>query len=581
MILYKFTMECQVCLEQFNLVERRPKVLPCGHSYCLKCLQQLPTKVCPLDKKEFLAAPEELVDNFSLLDTPNSAPRFWCVSCKKEASAECVEDHAVRSLKKERAAEAERHLEALQQGKEGLSKLQATLVSAYHYFDLEKCLEKLQREMADLDTARERVQDAMEADSGGWERAKETAVPGGLARDAVRLLADLTDPSVECSVTVRRGDVAAWEGVVKPAGKPEARLLLCRLACFGQLKQSAQQDDHRDVVHWEESTNTANIPGALMKPSMVIGSRVARVWRHGQCGYEKYKDFEGTPPGPGIVTAFCYDGDAVSVKWHRTGLVGTYWMKPFHYDLRPLPPQMEANVGAAPRALCVDSISACADMKPKWKLLADTSFGKVHTLVGLHCEPDPQWSLTVLQQVAPHLEGLQLVTPKQQHIDLVATMSRLKHLSITNLAGEQLREVSNMASLRSLEVHCQFAAPLPKLTFPATPVGLQWLRCGVHPLSTALALARAHADTLEELQLVAASRLPYGCPDLAQQLQRCGFKKLKKIVLLRQDAYDNFCRHGEPSCKKQALHIMYFLSESNLSVDVLCSACNPEKFKTK
>ncbi|XP_034232834.1 uncharacterized protein LOC117640440 [Thrips palmi] len=362
-------MECQVCLEQFNLVERRPKVLPCGHSYCLKCLQQLPTKECPLHKKEFLAAPEELVDNFSLLDTPNRPPRFWCISCKKEASDKCVEDHAVRSLKKKRGNEVERPLQALQQGKVGLSKLEATLASAHRDFVLQECLEELQRVKADLDTARERVQDAMEVDSAGWKRAKEAAVPGGLARDAAPLAADLSDPSVECSVTVRRGGVEAWQGVVKPADEAAARLLLCRLACSGKLKQTAQQD----VVHWEESTNTANLSGADMKSLMVKGSRVARVWRRGQ----EYKDYEGTPPGPGIVDGFCCKEDAVSVTWDRTGQVGLYWMKPSSYDLRPLPPLLEANVGAALKALCVDSISACADMKPRWKLLADTSFGEV------------------------------------------------------------------------------------------------------------------------------------------------------------------------------------------------------------
>lgn len=44
-------MECSICEQKFSAGERRPKVLPCGHSYCLPCVRQLPNKECPVDKK--------------------------------------------------------------------------------------------------------------------------------------------------------------------------------------------------------------------------------------------------------------------------------------------------------------------------------------------------------------------------------------------------------------------------------------------------------------------------------------------------------------------------------------------------
>lgn len=44
-------MNCGVCLEPFDETLRRPKSLPCGHSYCLACLQSLQRKECPFDRK--------------------------------------------------------------------------------------------------------------------------------------------------------------------------------------------------------------------------------------------------------------------------------------------------------------------------------------------------------------------------------------------------------------------------------------------------------------------------------------------------------------------------------------------------
>lgn len=46
-----FQMDCDICLELFDSSERRPKVLPCGHTYCLRCLGELRKKACPADRK--------------------------------------------------------------------------------------------------------------------------------------------------------------------------------------------------------------------------------------------------------------------------------------------------------------------------------------------------------------------------------------------------------------------------------------------------------------------------------------------------------------------------------------------------
>ena len=100
-------------------------------------------------------------------------------------------------------------------------------------------------------------------------------------------------------------------------------------------------------------------------------------------------------------------------------------------------------------------------------------YPKVRFLVGLPCHTFPPWSQKVLEQVAPHLEGLQMVSPLPRHLDVVLAMPHLKALSITGVTGEQLQLVSQMASLRRLELHCKLDAPLPVLTFPAAAAGAE------------------------------------------------------------------------------------------------------------
>ncbi|XP_034239122.1 uncharacterized protein LOC117644045 [Thrips palmi] len=407
-----------------------------------------------------------------------------------------------------------------------------------------------------------------------------------LPKTAAQLAADLSSPSSSCSVTVRRaaGGPVAWTGEVRPTEDAAARLLLCRLACSGGLRapeeQPGRQQEMGDIaLLWEDRSNQAEVDGEG-SVTFSVGSRVARGpgWRDGD-------QYDGTPPGPGTVTAVRTEvirsqgkrirTTIVDVKWGRTGVIGTHFKEGSTEVLRLLPPELKPHIGSEEEVLDVAAISFCVNIQPKGELLARTVFSWVRTLLGLHCDVDPGWSLTVLQQTAPRLKALQLVSPQQQHLDAALAMPLLEGLCVCNVTGPQLQQVVRMASLRRLELHCPPDAPLPVLAFPGTAAGLRWLRCGVHPLVTALALVRAHADTLEELQLVAASTEPYGCPDLARELVRCGLKELKKIVLLRQYAFEAFCGHDKESCVKQKAQIIVsFLCNGGLSVDVLCNECN-------
>ncbi|XP_034246150.1 E3 ubiquitin-protein ligase TRIM32-like [Thrips palmi] len=220
-------MECQVCMLAFDDRKHRPKVLPCGHSYCLCCLKQLRSRRCPVDSKVFEAAPDDLLDNFIVLEATNkpvetAAPRFWCLRCKRDATHRCEEEHPVCSLKKARAMDAAPLLEALQEGEAAVAELRDTLDDVVR--ELGDFRDELEQERTSLASARERLQDALTAAAHGaaWEQVKQAAVLSGLSRTAARLVADLGDPGAACSLQVRRGadGGVAWRGEVLPAETP-------------------------------------------------------------------------------------------------------------------------------------------------------------------------------------------------------------------------------------------------------------------------------------------------------------------------------------------------------------------------
>ncbi|XP_052127173.1 uncharacterized protein LOC127750218 [Frankliniella occidentalis] len=69
-------MDCVRCNRPFVTGERPliPKVLPCGHTVCLRCLrEQLPVSECPIAacRQAFNGPPEELPTNLALVNVLN------------------------------------------------------------------------------------------------------------------------------------------------------------------------------------------------------------------------------------------------------------------------------------------------------------------------------------------------------------------------------------------------------------------------------------------------------------------------------------------------------------------------------
>jgi len=101
-------IRCEICFEKFhpNIEDKKPRFLPCGHTFCTKCLTKLAlTKlVCPLDREEFEIDNVALLPiNFQLLKILDSfcatcennvaENSYLCHHCHKRICNECKSKH--------------------------------------------------------------------------------------------------------------------------------------------------------------------------------------------------------------------------------------------------------------------------------------------------------------------------------------------------------------------------------------------------------------------------------------------------------------------------------------------------------
>lgn len=72
------------------------------------------------------------------------------------------------------------------------------------------------------------------------------------------------------------------------------------------------------------------------------------------------------------------------------------------------------------------------------------------------------------------------------------------------------------------------------------------------------------------MQVPPCPQEPYGCPDLPLELQRCGLRSLRRLVLWRGSVTGAFCRHDLADCTKQKVALTRALDH----IAVLCSECD-------
>ncbi|XP_052130544.1 uncharacterized protein LOC113213943 [Frankliniella occidentalis] len=481
----------------------------------------------------------------------------------------------------------------------------------------------LDKEVTDLQERRSLLEEAAQSgDAAAWEEVKSsfTVNPvAGLPHVASQLMSDFSSEKSNFKLAMgsdsnAEDDAVQWIATVPASEDPFAKLLMCRLLCKGGLKQAPslekvqpekdleaqkceknketeieeeEEEEYEEGLQWEERSNTLDhLSAEEMAARLRIGSVVGRG-----------RDWQGTDSSMRSGKVKNIEAGKVTVQW-SCGVRGTYNMgAEGQYCLKLFANHLENGWGVlsrgTPESLNCDKLSGSNDIKEKTSLLTSGRLKNVRALLSLRCT-SPGWSRQVLQQAAADLEDLVLVNPEQQHLDVVQDMPRLRklvlmgagklvaplppgleELYLQTVNRDQLLVVAKLPALRRLEVGCHFSDPVPEVPFPRAlpPAGLRWLRCGLYPLRTALRLMRAHRATLEVVELVAASREPYGCPDLATELGRCRLRRLKRLIFLRETG-KKFCKHDALDCSKQKFQVWDVLMTLGILTVVECSLCD-------
>ena len=110
---------CCICSEVYDLTERRPLLLPCSHSFCRSCLEQIKSAndgLCPICRNSWGGQPvdnlpfirqlatssdtvkiktkEKASNKQSICAIHNADLQFWCKMCNVSICSHCfIEDH--------------------------------------------------------------------------------------------------------------------------------------------------------------------------------------------------------------------------------------------------------------------------------------------------------------------------------------------------------------------------------------------------------------------------------------------------------------------------------------------------------
>ena len=97
-------LSCAICQETFDLQDRVPRMLPCGHTYCQRCLTGLFTRspvLCPEDRSPIsVSSVADLAKNFALLrvvqkkhdSVPRTDTTIKCAEHRKKLEYVCLDD---------------------------------------------------------------------------------------------------------------------------------------------------------------------------------------------------------------------------------------------------------------------------------------------------------------------------------------------------------------------------------------------------------------------------------------------------------------------------------------------------------
>lgn len=105
--------QCGICDDEYNTEDKKPAMLPCGHSYCQECLQKVEEtscgRSCPFCRTQWSSGVHDLpicyqlmpqektlpatsvnVQQFGVCDSHTFLNSFFCTSCQAEACKMCI-----------------------------------------------------------------------------------------------------------------------------------------------------------------------------------------------------------------------------------------------------------------------------------------------------------------------------------------------------------------------------------------------------------------------------------------------------------------------------------------------------------
>ncbi|XP_034233942.1 uncharacterized protein LOC117640979 isoform X2 [Thrips palmi] len=231
----------------------------------------------------------------------------------------------------------------------------------------------------------------------------------------------------------------------------------------------------------------------------------------------------------------------------------------------------------------------------KAEYLADcTELRTFKGLRSLHCGYDPDWALRVLQVVAPHIEDLHITDPGPAHLQVLATMPRLRRLQIWSASAAIVCDDFGPFRWPDQDnpLESKFTYDLKDPTkawqfedVPRSHVGIVWLKIWL-PRHIALPLIAQHRRTLRELSLevdlppdrpiseLCDPNWAWGSNDLPERLgelvERYQFDALRLVELYR------ISKHGRSyqKCQVQLQAVRKAIAKSlGTRVVVICNRC--------
>lgn len=158
---------------------------------------------------------------------------------------------------------------------------------------------------------------------------------------------------------------------------------------------------------------------------------------------------------------------------------------------------------------------------------------------------DPDWVVELLRSAAQTLETLRLWNPNEAQVVLANAMPRLHHLEL------------------SQESDYESVLP-PELPAPPRPSSVRFIRIMDLPRTTTQCLLKAHAASLETVELTLGadrtSEWPIGCSDLDELLSPCGLH----ISELQLERYDCGAQHDHSGCSAQKAAVRRVLPECHV-----------------